>query len=333
MTLPIAVLFCPGRGAYGREELGFLKAHRRAGPVADALRCADAERQAGDTITEIDAAERFRPGRHLLGVNAAELIYFGSMFHLEHLRERYRIVAVAGNSLGWYSALAAAGALDATQGWRLVRTMALLQAGVAGGQVLTTTIDADWRSDPAAAEELGAAIEAVNARGADHFVATSIRLGGHQVIGGSPKGIAALLKTLTKRTVGDREFPFQLAGTGPFHTTLCEATAATARERLADLAIRRPDVHLIDGLGNIHSPWSTSPRELLDYTLNRQVVATFDFTATVRTAIREFNPDVLLCAGPGSSLRAPVGHVALAQAYRNIASREELFASAQVAID
>jgi formylglycine-generating enzyme required for sulfatase activity len=41
-------------------------------------------------------------------------------------------------------------------------------------------------------------------------------------------------------------------------------------------------------------------------------VETFDFTACVRTAMREFQPDVLLCAGPGASLRAPVGHTVLA---------------------
>ena len=96
MSRPTAVLFCPGRGAYGREELGFLRRHLRAGPAADALAAADAARDPGETITEIDGAERFRPGLHLKGVNAAELIYLGTMLHTEHLRERYDIVAVAG---------------------------------------------------------------------------------------------------------------------------------------------------------------------------------------------------------------------------------------------
>jgi malonyl CoA-acyl carrier protein transacylase len=333
VTKPTAVLFCPGRGSYGRDELGFIGRYRRPGPVADALSSADAAREAGDTITEIDGAERFRPSTHLLGVNAAELIYFSTMFHLAELRQRYDVVAIAGNSLGWYTALAAGGALDPTEGWRLVRSMALLQGDVSGGQVLTTTLDEDWREDASSRDELETAIEAVNAHGNGHFVATSIHLGGHEVVGGSDAGIAALLKILDKRQIGDREFPFQLAGTGPFHTSLCESTAQAAKDKLADLRIGMPDTHLIDGRGNIHSPWSSSPHELLDYTLTTQVTTTFDFTASVRAGIREFNPDTLLCAGPGTSLRAPVGHVALAEGYHGIGTRGELFESELVAID
>jgi malonyl CoA-acyl carrier protein transacylase len=303
--------------------------------VLDALEQADAARAADDlaTVSDLDAAERFRPGLHLQGVNAAELIYFGTMLHLEHLAQRYRIVAVGGNSLGWYTALAASGAADPLEGWKLVRSMASLQLEVAGGQVLTTTVDEDWQPDLAAVEELDRAMAAVNARGSDHFCARSIRLGGHVVIGGTAPGITALLAALHKRRVGSREFPFQLAGNGPFHTALCESTAREARDRLATLRLLPPAVHLIDGFGNVHTPWSADPAQLLDYTVTRQVLETFDFSATVRTAIREFNPDVLLCPGPGDSLRAPVGHVVLREGYRAITRREALFAAGLVRID
>jgi hypothetical protein len=83
----------------------------------------------------------------------------------------------------------------------------------------------------------------------------------------------------------------------------------------------------------VHSPWTADPAELLAYTTKTQVLETFDFTSAVRTALREFNPDVLLCAGPGTTLRAPVGHVVLAEGYRGIADREGLFASGMVAVD
>ena len=63
------------------------------------------------------------------------------------------------------------------------------------------------------------------------------------------------------------------------------------------------------------------------YTATIQVTETYDFTASVRTAIREFNPGVLLCAGPGESLRAPVGHVVIAEGYHGIRDRGSLFAS------
>ena len=107
MTRRTAVLFCPGRGTYGRDELGFVGRTTRPGATADALAACDEERRTRGrpTLTEIDGAEKFRPSLHLDGENAAELIYFGTMAHVEQLRERYDIIAVAGNSLGWYTAL------------------------------------------------------------------------------------------------------------------------------------------------------------------------------------------------------------------------------------
>lgn len=335
MSLPIAVLFCPGRGSYGRDELGCIQRWHHPGQVADALELSDHTRRAAGrpTVRELDAAEKFKPGTHLDGENAAELIYFATMLQLAQLRQRYRIVAVAGNSLGWYTALPASGALDPTAGWRLVHTMARLQKQVAGGQLLTTTVGDDWRTDQALADAVTDALVAVNAMSPEHFCARSIRLGGHEVLAGTEPAIAALLALLPKIKVGEREFPFRLAGHGPFHTTLCTATAAEARQQLGDLPMREPEVHLIDGFGNVHSPWSADPRELLDYTLQSQVLETFDFSAAVRTAIREFNPDVLLCAGPGQSLRAPVGHVVVREGYRGVRDRTALFQSGIVAVE
>jgi [acyl-carrier-protein] S-malonyltransferase len=335
MTQPTAVLFCPGRGAYGRDELGFLRRHQPADALAAALQaCDDWRRSQGRTpLTDIDGAEKFKPGLHLDGENAADLIYFSTMAHLAILRAKHRIVAVAGNSLGWYTALAAASALDPTSGWQLVATMAALQKQVAGGQVLTTTVGDDWRPDENLAAGVEQALADVAARGDDFFCAHSIRLGGHEVLAGTEQAVQALLEALPPVQLGERAFPFRLAGHGPFHTRLCENTAAQARELLVALPLQVPDVHLIDGFGNVHSPWSSDPQELLDYTTTAQVLETYDFTAAVRTAIREFNPDVLLCAGPGQSLRAPVGHVVLREGWRGLHDKAALFGSGVVAVE
>ncbi len=336
MSGPTAVLFCPGRGSYGRAELGTLAATLRpGGEVAAALALADAARReaAEPTVSELDGASRFRASQHLDGRNAAELIYFCSMAHVERLRERYQVVAVAGNSLGWYTALPAAGALSVEDGWQLVRTMARLQARVDGGQVLTSCVGEDWRIDPEARWAVGEVVEAVRARGADHFVWPSIRLGGHEVIAGTEAGVGALLRELPARTVGKREFPFRLAGHGPFHTPLCEPVAVEAEAALASLRFRRPAVAMIDGRGDVVSPWSSDPQAILHYTARTQVVETFDFTAAVRTAIREYCPEVLVCVGPGESLRAPVGHVVLAEGYRGLRAKPPLFDSGLIAVE
>ncbi|MCC6784661.1 MAG: ACP S-malonyltransferase [Planctomycetes bacterium] len=339
-TRPIAVLLCPGRGSYGKNELGCIGRLLAADPVRnaalrDALAEADAirARDGRPTLSELDAAPAFRPGVHLDGKNAAELIYFATMAQLGILHERYRIVAVLGNSLGWYTALAAAGAVDPAAGALLVRTMARLQDLAKGGQILTTAVDAAWRSDPVSVAAIDAALHDVAARGPDHFVARSIRLGGHEVLAGTETGVSALLAALPKVSGGEREFPFRLAGHGPFHTSLCTDVAATAQHELAELPVTMPGVHLIDGKGDVHSPWSADPDELLDYTTGEQVLCTFDFSAAVRTALREFNPDVLLCAGPGTSLRAPAGHIVIREGYRGIEDREALFASGLVRVD
>lgn len=335
MTKPTAVLFCPGRGSYGKDELGFVRRTLRAGPVADALAASDDWRrqQGRPTVTEIDGAEKFRPGLHLDGENAAELIYFGTLAHVEALRERYDIVAVAGNSLGWYTALPASGALDPTSGWRLVATMAALQKQVAGGQVLTTTVGDDWQRNLALEIAIAAVVHALQDRGEAFYCDYSILLGGHTVLAGTDAAVTELLTRLPKVKVGEREFPFRLAGHGPFHTRLCASTSLAATEQLAELPVVAPRCHLIDGVGNVHSPWSASPRELLHYTTHAQVLTTFDFSACVRTAMREFQPDVLLCAGPGASLRAPVGHCVLAEGWRGLRTKAALFAANVIAIE
>lgn len=335
MKKPTAVLFCPGRGSYTKDELGFVGRTIEAGPVAHALAACDRARteQGRPTLTEVDAADKFRPSQHLDGENAAELIYFGAMAHIEQLRERYDVVAVAGNSLGWYTALPASGALDPTSGWRLVATMASLQKQVKGGQVLMTTVGDDWQPNMALRVAVHATVQALRDRGDEFFCDYSIRLGGHEVLAGTEQAVRELLVRLPKVTIGERDFPFRLAGHGPFHTALCRQTSEQARDMLQDLPVRMPGCHLIDGFGNVHSPWSADPRALLDYTLREQVIETFDFSACVRTAMREFQPDVLLCAGPGSSLRAPVGHCVLLEGWRGVKSKQQLFESGLVAVD
>ena len=329
MSKPTAVLFCPGRGSYTKDELGFVGRHVRGGPIADALAACDSARreQGRPTLTEIDRAERFRPSQHLDGENAAELIYFGALAHLETLRDDYDILAIAGNSLGWYTALAASGALDPSNGWRLVATMATLQKQVKGGQLLITTVGEDWRANMALRVAVDATVQALRDRGEETFCDYSIHLGGHEVLAGTEAALRELLTRLPKVTVGARDFPFRLAGHGPFHTKLCVDTANRAAQLLTDLPISAPRCHLIDGVGNVHSPWSADPQQLLRYTLHAQVIETFDFSACVRTAMREFQPDVLLCAGPGSSLRAPIGHCVLREGWRGIRDKEALFGS------
>lgn len=220
-----------------------------------------------------------------------------------------------------------AGALTPHEGWRLVATMSALQRDIAGGQLLTTTVDDEWHRDAAHAAAVDRALDEVNAMGDGHFAAWSIRLGGHAVLAGTEAAISELLRRLPTIRVGKRDFPFRLAGHGPFHTRLCAPVAERAARELSDLALHPPRVHLIDGFGRMHSPWSCDPAALRRYTLGGQVTETFDFRAAVTVAMRELQPDVLVCLGPGTSLRAPVGHCVVAERWRGVDGRLSLVAS------
>ncbi|MEX1146874.1 MAG: ACP S-malonyltransferase, partial [Sphingomonadales bacterium] len=109
-----AVVICPGRGTYNRAELGTLARHHgaRADMIARFDRARDARGQ--DTLSALDGAGSFSVSRHTRGDNASALIYACTLFDFLAInRDEIEVVAVTGNSMGWYSTLACAGALSA----------------------------------------------------------------------------------------------------------------------------------------------------------------------------------------------------------------------------
>ena len=58
------------------------------------------------------------------------------------IEDRYDVVAVTGNSMGWYLALACSGVLDFDAGARLVNNMGgLMHEQGAGGQIVWSVVD------------------------------------------------------------------------------------------------------------------------------------------------------------------------------------------------
>lgn len=309
---PAAFLLCPGRGSYAKPELGWLHARRAQDPggVGELVdRLSELQRQLdpdAPSFVELDTAGEFRPARHLPGRHASPLIFACTLADAIRARRETTPVLVGGNSLGFYTALVVAGALPVEQGFRLVTVMARLQEELAppGGQVLWTLLDDDWQPVAARVELLQRLLVEIGDE-----VAVSIRLGGHVVLGGTESGVETLLARLPKVKLGEREFPFRLAFHGPFHTPLLAPVAARAVRELDDLGFRRPSVPLIDGRGYVWSPLWADRDALRAYTLQTQVTETFDFTTMVRTALLEYAPEVVELLAPGTSLRAPVGHV------------------------
>jgi acyl transferase domain-containing protein len=315
---PTALVVCPGRGTYNAAELGYLARHRADGAfldMADAYRAAHGQ----PTIRALDGAETYKPSLHLRGDNASPLIFACSYTdYLAVDRESFDIVAVTGNSMGWYTALACAGALGPQAGFALCNTMGVLmhEASI-GGQVIYALVDEDWRPIPGRRAALTEAIAAVNGvEGAKAYV--SIELGGMLVVAGNDAGLSALAARAPR---GPGRFPIALPGHAGFHSPLQAPVSEKARGLIAPDGFAGPAIPLIDGSGRIWRPHASDPTALWDYTLGEQVAETYDFTSAIHVAVREFAPDRLIVLGPGETLGSAVAQSLIAVRWRGLESK------------
>jgi len=209
-----AVVICPGRGTYTKAELGYLARHHSAKQAL--LQQFDARRRAlgQETLTNLDGAASYSVARHTRGDNASALIYACTLADFHDI-SGVEVVAVTGNSMGWYSALACAGALAPQAGFEVVNTMGtLMQTHLIGGQVLYPFTDDAWRPVPGRKAELLALVASIAAR-PGHDLALSIDLGGMLVLAGNEAGLAAFEGAVPP--VQSR-FPMRLANHAAFHT-------------------------------------------------------------------------------------------------------------------
>jgi acyl transferase domain-containing protein len=308
-----AALFCPGRGAYTKRTMKLLPEDHPWIAEAEALRA----EYGLPSILELDRA-RWDGEAHLRPDNGSALIYLHSMLDAAQAAREHEIVCVGGNSLGWYTALAAAGALSFADGFRLVQEISILQMQHAeGGQILYPLIDDQWRIDPKLQSRVA---EALAAAPGEAF--SSIDLGGYAVLAGTEKGVAHLLGRLPPVEMGPQLYPYRLKHHGPYHTPLVEEVARKA-QALGRLGWGPPKVTLIDGRGARFTPWSTDPAELAAYTLGPQLTTPFRFTTSVRVALREHAPDLLALPGPGNTLGGVCGQTIVMEGYRAIRSRDD----------
>jgi malonyl CoA-acyl carrier protein transacylase len=251
------------------------------------------------------------PGRGADGpdTGAVEIYRRSVADHVSLAEHDLSPVATCGNSMGWYTALVAGGALSLEDGERLVATMEGIHAEeTRGGQLV-------YPAEPTKVKE---ALE--KARG---FAALSVDLGGYVVLAGDDEGIASLRELLPEVVSGGRTYPIAMPGHSAFHTRLMADRAERARRELADLAWWHPAVPLVDGRGAQHRPLTADPAELRDYTLGAQVTETFDLAAAVRVGLREYAPDAVVLLGPGTSIAGALAMTIIGDGYRGVASRAD----------
>lgn len=313
-----AVVVCPGRGTYDAAELGYLA--RYHGSRSDFLEMADARRLANGQmpITVLDSAPGFS-SEHTTSENAATLIFACSFSDFCAIDcDAYEIVAITGNSMGWYTALVCGGAVSAANGLEIVNTMGTLmhERGI-GGQIVYPVVGDDWRPAPKGRAEVMELMARLARTGANLHL--SIDLGGMLVFAGEDPALDALAEALPK--VG--RYPMRLARHAAFHTPLLSHIACEAHRKLPPGLFSGPALPLVDGRGVVWRPFASVPEALWDYTLGAQVTETYDFAAAIRVSVREFAPDVLIVLGPGETLGGAVAQSLIAINWRGLADKND----------
>ena len=321
-----AVIICPGRGTYGKAELGTLGRRFKDAALMASFDARRAE-LGQETLTALDGASAYSVAKHTRGDNASALIYAATIADFSALQD-VEVLAVTGNSMGWYSALGCAGALTAENGFEVVNTMGtLMQKHLIGGQVIHPFMDEAWQNDPARKAELMGVVAEINAR-AGHSLALSIDLGGMLVLAGNEAGLAAFEASVP---VAQARFPMRLANHAAFHTGLQAPVAAEGRAALPAAMFGQPKYPLIDGRGAIWWPHSTDTGALWEYTLGHQVTEPYDFTHAITVAAREFAPDLFIITGPGTTLGGAVAQSLILANWQGMASKSDFQSAQQLA--
>ncbi|MCH4294819.1 ACP S-malonyltransferase [Shewanella sp. 3B26] len=298
------LVIAPGRGCYNKEELGYLK--RLHGDKQDFIAGIDAFRrhEGQKSIAELDAMDKYSFKLHTPGENASALIYACAMADFMDIdRDRFEIVAVTGNSMGWYIALACAGALDEEGAIGVINTMgSMMQDGLIGGQLIYPEMDDNWHTNPAATQMLDALLDEAEATEGCALY-TSIHLGGFRVLAGNEAGLKLAEARLPKI---DERYPMRLYNHGAFHSPLLTEVSDKGKKLLPKSLFKAPRIPMVDGRGAIWTQYSTDTEKLWDYTLGHQVTEPYDFTAAVQVAVKEFAPDRMMILGPGTTLGGAV---------------------------
>ena len=205
-------------------------------------------------------------------------------------------VAVAGHSLGEYTALVAAGSLSLADALPLVRLRAqAMQEAVPVGQgamaaILGLDADAVRAGCAEAAAASGEVVEAVNFNDPKQTV-----------IAGSKAGVDKGCEVL-KAKGAKRALPLPVSA--PFHSSLMKPAAERLKARLAEVAIAAPQIAVVN---NIDVATVTDPDAIRD-ALYRQAFGPVRWVEVVQ-ALRARSLSHIIECGPGKVLAGMVKRI------------------------
>ncbi|MBU3738044.1 MAG: ACP S-malonyltransferase [Rhodoferax sp.] len=201
--------------------------------------------------------------------------------------------AVAGHSLGEYSALVAAGVLTLAEAAPLVRlrAQAMQEAVPVGAGAMAAVLGLDAARVAAGCAEV---TQAYGPGSAEVVEAVNFNDPAQTVIAGSKAAVERACEVL-KAAGAKRALPLPVSA--PFHSSLMRPAAERLRERLAALALRTPAIPLVN---NIDVAVETEPQRLRD-ALVRQAFGPVRWVEVV-LALKARGLDTLVECGPGKVL-------------------------------
>ena len=280
---PFAFAF-PGQGA---QAVGMLDAFGDHPAVRETL--AEASAALGEDIgalisngpkEALDLTERTQP----------VMLTAGIACYRAWLAETGRVpAAVAGHSLGEYSALVAAGVLRLADALPLVRlrAQAMQQAVPVGAGAMAAILGLD-------AEAVVAGCAEAQAASGEVVAAANFNDPKQTVIAGSKLGVERAVELLKSRGA---KRAVLLAVSAPFHSSLMKPAAEALRERLADVTLAAPQIAVVN---NIDAAVETEPAAIRD-ALYRQAYGPVRWVEVVR-AIRARGIRHIAECGPGKVL-------------------------------
>ena len=280
---PFAFVF-PGQGA---QAVGMLDAFGEHPAVRETL--AEASAALGEDIgalisngpkEALDLTERTQP----------VMLTAGIACYRAWLAETGRTpAAVAGHSLGEYSALVAAGVLTLADALPLVRfrAQAMQQAVPVGAGAMAAILGLD-------AEAVVAGCAEAQAASGEVVAAANFNDPKQTVIAGSRLGVERAVELLKARGA---KRAVLLAVSAPFHSSLMKPAAEALRERLADVVLAAPRIAVVN---NIDAAVETAPAAIRD-ALYRQAYGPVRWVEVVR-AIRARGIRHIAECGPGKVL-------------------------------
>jgi [acyl-carrier-protein] S-malonyltransferase len=200
--------------------------------------------------------------------------------------------AVTGHSLGEYSALVCAGALEFADAVRLVhRRGQLMQAAVPQGEgAMAAILGLEDPEVEAACAEIDGVVSAAN-----------YNAPGQVVIAGSAAAVAAAIEACKARGA-KRATPLPVSG--PFHCALMAPAQEAFRESLEATALRMPGIPVVQ---NVDARIATDVEELR-YKLLQQISKPVLWTSCVQTMVGQGVTRLAEC-GPGRVLAGLVKRI------------------------